>query len=210
MKLSLKLVVAFTGLLCFLPTSRAALNITWSTGGNLNVLKDSFDALLPGSSTLGVGGFIQLIYDGGDGLDGFDIGQNNGLISGGNDILLGTASVGVGLALASQRPGDFSRTTANVDTVPGYTPAAGQQLYIRFFDTASTSFGTGLIPQTGYYANIAASTLLLGTDIVVGDANITFTTPTQTMTPVPEPSTLALCLIGGLTAAGLRRRRNRK
>ena len=197
------------GLLICVPQGEAALLFSWGVDAP-GRLQDSSSVVLTGSqSDSSIGGFIQLIFDGGDGLDALDIGETDGIPAAGNDLVVATGWVGRGAVFDAPALTDgFMSGVDDIDGVGGYVATAGDMFYIRYFDTASPSYGTGAIPTTGNYADLGPH-VLTEQEINGEAAQFAITSNQQTTNPVPEPSTMALFAIGGLVAAGMRRRAKR-
>lgn len=83
-------------------------------------------------------------------------------------------------------------------TVPGHAPGTSAPLVLRAWDTASGSFDTALVKGESAVANIALGGGNLPPTNLTGLTGFTLV--------VPEPSTIALGVIGGL-ALLLRRRK---
>lgn len=166
-------------------------SIQWGANpvGSAVFLDNAGTAIAPGA------GLVQLIYDGGDGLDGFDGGAADGLVGGGNDVVVDTFLVGNGVAMM----GDGKGALLTAYTY-GSPYAQNDDFYIRFYDGAT-------VGGSAFYAEVSGFAITAADDL--GTDQFYLAAPVQTTTPVPEPGTVMLGL-AGLGALVARRRKNRK
>ena len=193
MKLSRKIMSVATAALLCVSWASASTSIIWETTGSPpQFLRNSTDtAFLTGNRTATgytVAGFIQLILVSGgvnSTYDGLNLADPQG--EGGDDVVIDTAWVGKGTpSLGSPSPdGRFSTTKSYTST--------GQNYVIRFFDTPSPDYATGLIPTTGNYNFLSGFTSTGNpTDTFSITSNISANVPVA----VPEPGTLLMALLG--------------
>ncbi|MFC1453292.1 hypothetical protein ACFLSJ_08125 [Verrucomicrobiota bacterium] len=162
-------------------------------------------------------GLIQLVHDAGrDGPDGPpDISQADGVIVGGNDLVVGSSWVGYGMWGSDPDPlfgqndatrnGQFA-AALGVDMAL----AVGDRFYIRVFDTPSPDWDNGRIPTTGRYADVAAESFALTQGEIDAGFNLGFlvsaalcvSTPVATATstvPTTTGVTTTVTTTGGTT-----------
>ncbi len=194
--------------------SLASTAIDWMTQSTSQLLlQNDGISYIDGSSTVGVGGFLQLIYLGVDGVYDWAgneddiVGQGataTGLKVGGDDQIVAFAHVGAG----TKAPGVSGRFTVSDSA---HALPDGSLFAIRFFEEASPDYAQGYIPTTvmSYYGIVfggtpnpfAATSDPKDQFIISGSQTAGYTVA------VPEPTTLALGLFGLL---GLAYRRFRK
>lgn len=150
-----------------------------------------------------VGCFIQLIFDGGDGLDPIDLGNTDG--HGGNDQVIHWTYIGYNTGLGTI-PGYFDSGSDVADTS---ALSIGDTLWMRAWNAPAESGG-----------DFTAGNAPLSTAIYYGDSTDSYDIPDSgveqqwqlassfsTVTAVPEPGTFALFGLGLLTIAARRRLR---
>lgn len=152
--------------------------------------------LLPGSALSSVGGLVQLIYLGTDGIYNGFVNSGTGVV--GDDVVAQTTWIGTASMNAAGQ--FYSSYAANTPTSSKYE--------IRFFDTASPNYAGGALPTTGYYGLSQVFTqtgdpALGGIDTFSFDQNYS-----ATIAIVPEPSTVAL-MLAGLGVLGFARMRRK-
>lgn len=173
--------------------AQAAATIIWQTGpGATDYLTQlGGGSRITGNGTVApagtVGGFLQLIYIG-TSYDGF-VDSGTGVL--GDDAVVATAYVGLG---AMGADGRFLASSGN-------SYASGSQFIIRFFDTPSGTYGSGLVPTSGYYG---ISGVFTTTQDPTGTGSDTFNISGPVTTVVPEPTTVALMIAGLGILAGRR------
>lgn len=176
--------------------------INWGTGPSGDLLQSDNSTPIVGNHTdSSLGGFLQLIFVGANGLDAVSYTEwdtPTGLLSSGNDQIVGTSWVGEGILGFLSPNGDF--LASDVHSMP-----IGSQFVIRFFETASPNFGSGLVPTSGNYG-ISSTFVSTGNPDAGGtdDFNINSGLFTN-LGPIPEPGTVALFGIGAVVLA-LRKR----
>ena len=208
MKKAVGLVVVVLCVLSLAASTHAAFSFSWSTPPATGFLQDEFGTALTGSDDPSVGGFIQLVFDGGnDGLVALDGSQDDGIPASGNDIVVATAYIGKGAIapIAIYLDGNFS-STDDIEGVGGYAPGESHTFYMRVFDTPSPNFGAGNVPTTGNYVDIGSFSLSFD-DVTNGNATWEIGTAYQTTTPVPEPGALTLFVLGGMALTRFSRRK---
>jgi len=189
--------IVVVGLLGLAITAGAA-ELAWETASQ--VLQNNVGSWLPGSADSAVGGFIQLLRDNDGGGVGFDIGEagtGDGIPDASTDEVLGTKWVGGGVFFpVANQDGTFVG-----DNVAGVN--SGEVFYVRFFDTASPNFGSGLIPASGYYNTTEAFTR----GGLPTPETFQLTQIIQATEAIPEPGTLSLIGLGLMTMIARRRRK---
>lgn len=181
--------------------------INWLTNGKVLFDEQTDATLITGGRSSAVGGFLQLIYLGEDGMLGtFDVFEPDGLSSmgvGADDQAVDTSFVGKGFAM--NRDGRFGVSFNNA-SLP-----IGSLFSIRIF-TDPSPMGVGNIPKTGFYGTLlgdvpnpfASTQDPLG----IGVENFQVTSAFSANIPViPEPSVIAFLLAGMMTIVCRRRRK---
>ena len=150
----------------------------------------------------GVSYLVQLIYDSGaDGPDPVNLVDLDG--TGGDDQMAAWSWIGQGMPLVTNlQAGRF--------LAPNYTNTQinGSQYFIRAWEGASQTAGTGYIPSSpNYYGNSTNYTIAGNGAIPAVDnfkLNVNFSTTLQV---VPEPMTFALAGVGAVVLWAGRRRK---
>jgi hypothetical protein len=177
----------------------AAKSFNWQNGNAnaanppyANLFQDAgFTTPIFGNNAGTDGGFLQLIYIGGDGYGGITP-SGQGLVG---DTLVGWGSMGQGILKNTKDDGAFNIT----DTTDGNTYGAGSQFIIRFFEQPG-NVANGNIPTSGEYGYVSG---FITTDddvnyfVVQGNAAATL--------PLPEPSAILLGVLGVATAFAVRK-----
>jgi len=178
--------------------------IVWGTGPSADLLQSDNATLITGNHTdSSLGGFLQLIFVGANGLDAVNYTEwdtPTGLLSSGDDQIIGTSWVGEGTVMFLPPNGDF--LAENIHSMP-----IGSQFVIRFFETASPNFGSGLVPTSGNYG-ISSTFLSTADPDPAGEGIDQFMISSSlfaNLGPIPEPGTVALFGIGAVVLA-LRKR----
>ena len=171
-------------------------SILWQTLPTARGYQLDGTTLITANQTLStVGGFVQLLYLGADGIYNGFINSGTGVV--GDDVVAQTTWFGVG---AMGRAGEFV-SSATVSTI------IGSKYEIRFFDTPAASY-PGSVPTTGYYglSQVFSQT---GDPDVGGVDTFSFNANySATIAVVPEPSTVAL-MLAGLGVLGFARMRRK-
>jgi hypothetical protein len=192
-----KCILAVAAVLLAATLSQAA-TISWGTGGG------TAQYIYYKDSTLAtVGWAVELVYIGGDGAQVAD--NIDGVT--GNDAVLFTSSIGTGVGKTQQQPGNLWVTTGNSYTY-GSPYKNGDQFIIRVFNNASIGSATWYLDiyKTGTTPFSITVTGNTGAETFGITAAIGKTSGGQTgWNPVPEPTTMALALVGA-GAVALRRR----
>ncbi len=171
--------------------SYAAATLNWGCGSPYYAYQSDGSTLVNGDASSAVAGFVQLIYVGADGYDGFSP-VGSGAV--GNDAVVDTTWVGNGVM--SYPDGRFLDTYSS-------SYAIGSKFVIRFFDSASPDYAGGLVPASGNYG-LSQIYTTTADPAGGGQEDFFFTSNVSATTPVPEPSTVALMLAGLGILAGRR------
>jgi len=195
-----------------------AYEIAWGTapGADRLFLDSSFTTPVPGApfgvpQNPALGGFVQLIYLGTDGIfqsaDYTSWDTADGLVSSSDDAIIANVFVGKGFVLNTS--GEFQTTSTSLTAGLDGDGAVINKMdfVIRFFDTAST---TTAVPSSGNYgyAYSTAGGAYFTANAVGGTDSNNFLISNSFYTnlgPIPEPSSVALFAIGAVTLV-LRRR----
>ncbi|MBU0678195.1 MAG: PEP-CTERM sorting domain-containing protein [Verrucomicrobia bacterium] len=165
--------------------------IGWGTNGAQLYQNDGITLIVgdfndPADGYL-TGGFVQLIFVDADGYNGFSQGGDG---SAGNDVIVDVSWMGVGKAMNGD--GTFIADYLNATYGPG------SDFVIRFFEQPSANWTggpTSQVPATGYFgvSGVFSSTLAVDSSDTEDFAILAPDTADQ---QVPEPSAIALALIG--------------
>ena len=191
-----KISVVVASLIMVSSVSFAVDTIAWGATPTFRAYASDGITLLPGSALSSVGGFVQLLYLGTDGLyNGF---INSGTGVAGDDSVVQTTWVGTSaMNAAGQFFSNYSASTA-----------LGSGYQIRFFDTASPNYAGGALPATGYYG-LSQKFTQTGDPDVGGSDTFNFNQNySANIAVVPEPSTVAL-MLAGLGVLGFARMRRK-
>lgn len=193
----------------------SAFDVNWGTdsprifdsggiaGGNyvIGAWLDPSGTFTPPFTGYEIGGFCQLIRVVGT-MDTFDPSSPTGVT---DDQVVGTSWMGEGQfgdpifgQNDSWRNGAFASTAS-------MSASAGDTFYFRIFDSPSPDYSAGLIPTTGFYTDVTGWPSLTADDIQTGSREYVINTDQETMTPVPEPGTLALLGLGMIVLAARRK-----
>lgn len=175
------------------PMAKAVDTIAWGNGAFKAYQSDTV-TLLPGNASSSIGGFVQMIYLGVDGIYNGYVGSGTGVS--GDDVVVATTWIGSGgmVVAGAFSPASFTATTA-----------IGSKYEIRFFDNASSNYAGGAVPTSGYYGLSQVFTQA-GDPNLGGTDSFSFNANYSTTTPVPEPSTVML-MLAGLGLVGMRKLR---
>ena len=187
--------------------TNAAIAISWGTGAGK--LENSSGTALHGNSTASgytLGGFVQLIWTGSDGLiSPFDPTSNTGINGTADDRVVATGWIGEGYVI----PGDggLRDGTMAVNSSVSLGTTLGSTFYVRFFDTVSPNYASGYVPASGKYNNISdANWTIAQGNIDSGTASFSIgSNQLATVNIVPEPTSITLLGIG-LAVVVMRRR----
>lgn len=188
------------------PLSAMQRQLFW--GSDTNKVTGESGQSLPYSETTGSGGaFAQLIWVGPDGAkDPFDASDPDG--TGGDDVV-----VDISYSYGAVTPGTKSNQFSLVG-VPLVDIGAAQNnsnYYVRVYNGANPNYGVGASPITGvtsityYYESDTHA--YQHSDTTPDEWNFTSGENKQTITPVPEPTTMGLMAVGALALVASRRRR---
>ena len=190
-------VVVFVGLiiLAYAPFAKAVDTIAWGTGA-FRAFDSDTTTLLSGNASSSLGGFVQLLNLGIDGIYNGYVGSGIGVV--GDDTVIATTWVGSGMSVVN---GAFAPANIAVSS------AVGTKYEIRFFNTPSSNFGAGSVPLSGFYGTSQVFTQA-GDPTTGGTDNFSFNANYSATSPVPEPSTVAL-MLAGLGVLGFARMRRK-
>ena len=196
-KKSLRKVFAGVAAVVFVSTGAFAVDtITWGTlPANRAYNSDGTTLITADQFVNTIGGFMQLIYLGANGVyDGF-VNSGTGVVN--DDVVAQTSWFGVG---AMGRPGEAT-------TIFSASSAVNSMYEIRFFSNPSANYAGGALPAGGTYGlsqvfTQSGNPALGGTDSFLFNQNYSATIP------VPEPSTVAL-MLAGLGVLGFARMRRK-
>lgn len=184
-------------------TAHGVATISWYTEPPGELRQSDNSTLIVGNHTdPTLGGFLQLLFVGADGIDTLDYTDwdtPTGLLSSGNDEVIGTWYVGGGVLGFLSPDGAFDAGTS------AHEKPIGSQFTVRFFEMPSPNFGTGLVPTSGNYgySQIFSST---ADPVNSGFESFEIHAPLfANLGPIPEPGTVALFGIGAVVLA-LRKR----
>jgi hypothetical protein len=213
--------VGFIALVVLMAGVTQGYEITWRTlaGGDRLFLDVGLTTPVPGAPFAApqnpdLGGFVQLVYLGPDGIFQSqlfgDWDTADGLVGASDDEIIGSTFVGKGFILNTS--GEFqtasSGVTAGLDGGGGVI--GSMNFVIRFFDVASPNFPGGAVPTSGEYgyAYATAGGAYFQATAVGPTDNNNFSISNSFYTnlgPIPEPSSVALFVLGAVTLV-LRRR----
>lgn len=183
-------------------SAEASTQINWTSSG-ATVYNATGTSLLPGNrSSTGylTSGYVELLYVGTDGWDGFTA-SGDGTID--DDLFVGSSWIGQGAPVVGSPNGRFGLTQTP------HTYPDGSKFMIMWFDTPSPNYSSHLVPTTGnygYYDNGGA--YFTSTASAIDSFSLAAGGKYTTALPVPEPAVLSLFGIG--LAAILIRRKARK
>ncbi len=165
-------------------------------GANEETLyKSDGETLVTGHHTdNGLGGFVQLLWLGSDGV--YNELTLSGTGTSGDDEVIATSWVGQNTVFLVDPHGWFTGDSVLYETEDKY-------FIIRFFEEPSPDYAGGLIPLTGHYG---ISDVFAGTDALMPDT-FQITDKLEATTLVPEPGAAVMMLIGAGVVMGLRRKR---
>lgn len=184
-----KMIVSVVVALFVVPSLlHASVTFTFGTQGTTSRAYGSDTVtLLPSSAQ----GFVQLLYLGADGIYN-GLSTANAVGTQGDDLVVATSYIGQNIVSAT-KDGRFTGTWSNTDK------DVGSKVMMRFFDTATSSFGSGVnapIPSTGFCGTSQTYTTTQNPFGTPQSETFYFNANYSATTAVPEPTTIALMMAG--------------
>ncbi len=202
--MKLHYVTKFTCLLLglsFASVTYSAIDISWNNNTQGNLTDSDGSTLLFGTSSDGsTADFAQLIFAGANGIiDALDLSSSDGVS--GDDVVIGVAHIGFNMG--------FSPTAGNINAVTSYSLNVDDVIYARFFNAPSPNYPSELVPTAinvgtaTHYGNSSSYTITQGNfDSSIATYVID---ATSTNIAIPEPTTIAILLMGIAGIFGFRK-----
>jgi hypothetical protein len=181
-------------------------DLSWNNGALENLLDNNSSPLTGSETDETIGDFAQLIWVGDNGIiDALDLNANDG--AGGDDVVLGKSHIGFNMGFFEPKDGNINAETTGISfSTFNFTDSNtdNDRIYARFYNSPTTSveYSANSFPSSATHYGDSPNFHQVQNGVPLQTFVLA---PSQTNIAIPEPTTIAVLLMGLLGLVGFRK-----